>query len=346
MTDPVFFSPARTYLLSEVAELTGAILSVASRGSDVIESVAPAPDARCGQICFIDGRGAAKRIAELRASAVFCTEDVVQFAPDTCATLVTPKPQRAFALFMRQMYPDAEFPQPLIGDGVSPAAHIAADAQIESGAVIEAGAVVGSKASIGAGTVISANAVIGKGCQIGRNSYVGFGASVQAALIGDRVIIHAGVRIGSDGFGFVAGPSGLEKMPQIGRVIIQDKVEIGANSTIDRGAMSDTVIGEGTKIDNLVQIGHGVTIGRSCAIAGATGIGGSSKIGDFVMIGGGTGIADHVTIGDGVMLSGASALMHDIPAGERWAGYPAQPVKSWVRRDLLLRELGKSKGKV
>ena len=168
--------------------------------------------------------------------------------------------------------------------------------------------------AIGTGTIIAPNAVVGRGCRIGRNCYVGPNAVVQYALLGDRVIVHAGAKIGQDGFGFTFGKSGPERIPQIGRVIIQDNVEIGANSTIDRGALDDTVIGENTKIDNLVQIAHNVRIGRNCVIAGLTGISGSVTVGDNVMVGGGVGIADHLTIGIGAQLAARSGFMHDVPA--------------------------------
>jgi UDP-3-O-[3-hydroxymyristoyl] glucosamine N-acyltransferase len=175
--------------------------------------------------------------------------------------------------------------------------------------------------------------------RIGRDCTIGAGAAIVHALIGDRVIIHSGARIGQDGYGYLQGQSGQEKIPQTGRVIIQDNVEVGTNTTIDRGSVRDTVIGEGSKIDNLVQIGHNVLIGRHCILAGQVGIAGSVTIGDYAVLGGQVGIADHLTIGEGAVFAAGSGVITDVGAGERWGGYPASPIREWMRGLLLLRRL-------
>ena len=179
--------------------------------------------------------------------------------------------------------------------------------------------------------MIGANAVIGTEVRIGRDCSIGAGAALTAALIGDRVIIHPGCKIGQDGFGFVMGGKGHLKVPQIGRVIIQDDVEIGAGTTIDRGAIRDTVIGEGTKIDNLVQVGHNVSIGRHCILVAQTGISGSSTLEDFVVLGARVGVNNNVTIGEGAQIAATSNVHGDVPPGARWGGTPAKPVKLWFR---------------
>ena len=205
--------------------------------------------------------------------------------------------------------------------------------------MVDPGAVIGPRAEIGSGTVIGPCAVIGPGVRIGRRCSIGANSSIMHALIGDRVIIHPGCRIGQDGFGYVLGPVGHTKVPQIGRVIVQDDVEIGAQTAIDRGSVRDTVIGEGTKIDNLVQIGHNCWIGRHCVLAGATGIAGSATFGDFVVLAAGAGVGDHLTIGEGAQIAARSTVYQDMPAGARWAGIRAKPVRQWLRELAILERL-------
>ena len=207
---------------------------------------------------------------------------------------------------------------------------------------VEPGAVIGPQAEIGSGTVVGPNVVIGPSCRIGRNCRVGAGASIQHSLIGNRVIVHPGVRLGQDGFGYSMGPKHI-KIPQLGRLIVQDDVEIGANTTIDRGSLRDTTIGEGTKIDNLVQIGHNVVVGRHCVIVAQVGISGSAELGDYVVLGGRVAVGEHIKIGSGAMIGGTSAVNDDVPAGERWIGSPARPVREWMRAHRALLALANEK---
>lgn len=346
MADPVFFRPVRRYSVGEIAMLTGARLRDAHYENVEIDGLAAASHGGEGKLVFVEGKRNIGLFQGLNAAAVICSDDLAAAAPLGVAVLMTPRPQQAFAMVGRLLYPTSNRPDPITGEtGVSPRAIVAPDATIEAGAIVEAGAVVGPGAAIGSGTVVAPNAVIGPSVQIGRDCHIGIGTSVIAAFIGNRVILHPGVRVGQDGFGYVAGPKGLEKVPQIGRVVIQDDVEIGANSTVDRGAMSDTVIGEGTKIDNLVQIAHNVKIGRHCAIAAQCGLSGSVTLGDFVMLGGRVGVADHVSLGAGSQLAAASGVMHDVPAGERWGGAPAQPMRDFFREVNTIRNLVRSRTK-
>lgn len=344
MTDPVFFAPSRRYTVAEVASLTGSALLNTAFSDISIETIAPAGEGGEHALVFVDGKRGAALMSTVSAAAVLCAADMAGKAPAGVAVLVNPRPQQAFALIGRMLFPTASTPGPMTAEtGVSPHAHVDPTAQVEAGAIIEANAVIGPRVAIGSGTVIAPNAVIGDSCQIGRDGYVGAGASIQYALIGNRVVIHGGARIGQDGFGFVSGDKGPERMPQIGRVVIQDDVEVGSNTTVDRGAMSDTVIGEGTKIDNLVQIAHNVRIGRGCIIAGHCGLSGSVTLGDFVMLGGRVGIADHITVGDRAQVAASSGLMYDIPAGERWAGMPAQPTREFFRELSTIRSLARNR---
>jgi UDP-3-O-[3-hydroxymyristoyl] glucosamine N-acyltransferase len=347
MTEPVFFEPSRRFTLGQISTLTGARLVDATQSEIPITSVAGAASGGRDALIYVDGRKNAGFLAQAQAGAALVREEMVAGAPPDLPLLVSTRPQYDFATVARLMFPAAARPGPITGEvGISPAAHISPLARLEDGVTVEAGAVIGAGVEIGRGSVIAPNAVIGAGCRIGRESFVGSGAAVQHALIGDRVIIHGGVQIGQDGFGFVGGPKGAEKMPQLGRVIIQDDVEIGANTTVDRGALTDTVIGAGTKIDNLVQIAHNVKIGRSCLIAGQCGISGSVTLGNGVMLGGRVGLADHLTVGDQAELAASSGVMHNVPSGEQWAGSPARPMKEFFREVVLLKRLlGERKGK-
>lgn len=346
MSDTEFFVPARRYSAAEIAMLTGAEVKTPELADVQVLSIAAAAGGGDGALVFVEGKRNAGLLQGLRAAAVLCTADLAEQAPAGVAVLVTPRPQYAFAMIGRLLYPDAASPAAMTGEtGVSPAAHVDPTARLEPGVIVEAGAVVSADVAIGTGTIVAPNAVIGRGCQIGRDCYVGPGAVVQYALLGDRVIVHAGAKVGQDGFGFAIGKAGPERIPQIGRVIVQDNVEIGANSTIDRGALADTVIGENSKIDNLVQIAHNVRIGRNCVIAGLTGISGSVTIGDNVMVAGGVGIADHLNIGSGAQLAARSGFMHDVPAREIWAGYPAKPIGQAMREVAMLARLAKPKAR-
>jgi len=328
--------------IEALASKTGARILQDADKDRLIETAGPLEDTLPGSLSFIDNPRYKKYLADTRATAVFCSEKMAEFLPEGAVALIHDAPYKAYAIALSVLYPGASRPQPVTGEsGISERAVISRDVTLEDDVTIEAGAVIGARAAIGRGAVILANAVIGQDVQIGRGSVVGPGASVSHAYIGDNVIIHGGARIGQDGFGFAMGPGGHLKVAQIGRVIIQDKVEIGANSTIDRGSNRDTVIGEGTKIDNLVQIGHNVVIGRHCVIVGLAGIAGSATLGDYVVVAGQVGVGGHTNVGDGAQIGGGAGTHTDIEAGARVIGYPAVPIKDWVKMNMKLKAMVK-----
>jgi UDP-3-O-[3-hydroxymyristoyl] glucosamine N-acyltransferase len=340
MSDPVFFRRALAPTLADVAAWTGATLSEGVDPAFVIEGVAALDRAGPADLVFLDNPKYAGDLAASRAAAVLVAPRFAAKAPAGMARLETPEPYRGFAKVLAKMFPDAVRPGSLFGGaGVAPNASVHPEARLEPGVTVDPGAVIGPRAEIGSGTVIGPNAVIGPDVRIGRDCSIGPQATVLHALIGDRVIIHPGARIGQDGFGFAMGPGGHLKVPQIGRVVVQDDVEIGANTTIDRGANRDTVIGQGAKIDNLVQIGHNVVIGRHCVLVSQVGVSGSCELGDYVAVGGQGGLAGHLKIGAGAQIGASSGVMNDVPAGQVWLGAPAQPIKDFWREVAALRKL-------
>jgi UDP-3-O-[3-hydroxymyristoyl] glucosamine N-acyltransferase len=340
MTEAFFFQPRSGLTLREIVALTGAEPQPGAELDRRITGVAALDRAGPGDLCFLDHAKFAAPAAICEAGACLTPQRLAHLLPSRVSLLHAGEPYRAFVEVSRTLFPDALRPSSLFeAHGVAHGAIVHPTARLESGVIIDPGAVIGPRAEIGSATVIGAGAVVGPKVYIGRNCAIGPNVSITHALIGDRVIIHPGCRIGQDGFGYLMGAAGHVKVPQIGRVIIQDDVEIGANTTIDRGAMSDTVIGEGTKIDNLVQIAHNVLIGRHCVLASQTGISGSAVIGDNVVTGGQVGIADHVTIGTGAALGAKAGVMNDAPAGARWVGAPAKPVRQFFREVAALERL-------
>lgn len=346
MADPVFFSMATSLSFGEVAAISGAALPDGVDPERQVTGAAALEAAGPGDVAYMDNPKYTDALAATAAGLCLVSSRFAARVPGATVALVTPTPYHAFAKVLARFYPEALRPRSVFGaQGVAPGAFVHATAKIEDNVTIDPGAVVGPGAEIGSGTVIASHAVIGPQVRIGRDCAIGAGSTLQSALIGNRVIIHPGVRIGQDGFGFAMSPRGHMKVPQIGRVIIQDDVEIGANSCIDRGASRDTVIGEGTKIDNLVQIGHNCVIGRHCVIVSQVGIAGSSTLEDFVVLGGQVGLAGHLTVGMGAQVAAQSGVAGDIPRGARYGGSPAQPALNWARETALLKSLVAKRGK-
>lgn len=326
--DPRFYESLGPVALAELAKAAGAELADSSGGERPIDSVASLGRAGPRSVGFLSDRRYLADLAGSGAAGCFLPPGHAAKAPKGCIALLTPAPQVAFAKAAGLLH------RPRLHPAEAPAVH--PEAELEAGVVVGPGAVIGPGVQIGAGTTIAANAVIGPGVAIGRRCRVGPCAVIGFALIGDRVNILAGAVIGEAGFGVGVGVGGMVDLPQLGRVVLQDGVTVGANACIDRGAFDDTVIGENTKIDNLVQIAHNVRMGRNCVLAAHTGISGSAIIGDRVMFGGRAGVADHVSIGDDARIAAASGTMKDVPAGETWGGYPARPVRRFMRETAWL----------
>ena len=345
MADQRFFRLCGPFSLAELAKLADARLS-GGDASRLISDVATLDLAGDGQVTFLDNPKYIDQAKETKAAACLVREDLAAILPEGVAALITKEPYRGYACIAAAFYPDAAEPNPLqpalagiaVGAVIDPEAELGDDCQIASGAVIEVGASIGSRCRIGA------NATIGRGVVLGSDCVIGPGATLNHCLIGSRVVIHAGVRIGQDGFGFAMGAAGHVKVPQIGRVIIEDDVEVGANSTIDRGSGPDTVIGRGCKIDNLVMIAHNVTLGPGSVVVAQSGISGSTEIGAGSVLAAQVGIAGHLKIGAGVRLAARSGVMKDIASGETFGGTPAVPIKQWLRQVVALNRLVKRRG--
>lgn len=341
MTEPIFFKSEAGLTVGEIAALTGAEPRHGAKLNHRITDIAPFERAGPDHLIFLDKPRYLEGLATTHAGACLTTERLETHVPPHIAVLRIREPYRAFVTVARSLYPGSLRPSSMFeASGIAPGAFVHPAALLESGVTVDPGAVIGPRAEIGAGTLIAAGAVIAPDVRIGRDCAIGAHVSIMHALIGDRVIIHPGCCIGQDGFGYLPGAK-HQKVPQLRRVIIQDDVEIGANSTIDRGAVRDTVIGEGSKIDNMVHIAHNVLIGRHCILAGQVGISGSVTIEDYAMLGGQVGVADHVVVGEGAKIAAKSGIVGRVPASARWGGFPAGPHSEWMRMTVLLRQMAR-----
>jgi UDP-3-O-[3-hydroxymyristoyl] glucosamine N-acyltransferase len=341
MAQPIFFEEPPASTLAAIAALTRADLVDVSRGGQQVRGLASLDHAGPMHLTFFDNLKYADQLASTKAGACLVSARFEASVPEQVAVLRAAQPFHEFVKVARALHRDALRPQSWFDNpGIAASAIIDPSARLEDGVVVDPLAVIGPHVEIGTGTVIGAGAVIGANVRIGRDCNVGARTAIQFALVGNNVLIHPGCSIGQDGYGFIFfGPDGHVKVPQTGRVLIQNGVEIGAGTTIDRGSLRDTVIGEGTKIDNQVQIGHNVTVGRNCLLAAQIGLAGSLTIGDNVALGAKVGINNHLHIGDGAQVTAMSGVKDDIPANGRWGGFFAKPTRQWFREIVAVERL-------
>jgi UDP-3-O-[3-hydroxymyristoyl] glucosamine N-acyltransferase len=331
--DPRFFSRAGPFDTAQVAAAAGIVAPGTHR---LFTGVAPLQAAGPDEISFLHNPRYTRALTQTRAGAAIVTADLAARVPEGCVALVAADAHAAWAHIAGLFHP----PHPAT-PGTHPSAVVDASASIDASADIGPNAVIGPRAEIGPRCRIGAGAVIGAGVVLGQDCRIGALASISHAILGERVFVYPGARVGQEGFGFAMTKTGFLSVPQLGRVLVEDDVEIGANSCVDRGAAQDTVIGAGTRLDNLVQIGHNVRLGRCCVIVAQAGISGSTVVEDFAQIGAQVGIAGHVTIGARARIGGQAGVMSDVAPGADVVGSPAMPVREFFRNVAVLRRLAR-----
>ncbi len=340
MADPRFYKNKGPFSLGEVCARAGASLPDGANSQSIIADVASLSSAGSHHLTFFTGPAASDQFTQSRAGFCFVSRsNIGQYPSNGMTLLAVDSVLHAFAEVAELFYPDHHQVAWTQSLAIEPSARIGANANLGPGVVIGADAEIGDNVRIGP------NTVIGRGVAIGRNCEIGANVTITHSYIGDEVLILPGAQIGQPGFGFASDKRGHKKIPQLGRVIIQDRVEIGSCTTVDRGALGDTVIGEGTKIDNLVQIGHNNRLGRHDMIVGQVGISGSCELGDFVVLGGQVGLADHVRIGHGARFAARAGVPPGEYDGQDWGGAPPVPVREWRRQLAAVALLAKRRKK-
>ncbi|MCR0982034.1 UDP-3-O-(3-hydroxymyristoyl)glucosamine N-acyltransferase [Roseomonas populi] len=336
--DPRFHAAAGPLPLSRLAEVAGLAVPEGA-GDRLFSGVGTLDAAGPDEVSFLDSRRWISSLKQTRAGAVVLAVEHAAAVPEGCVALISPAPVLSFARIASVLHPPeapggARHPTAVVGEG----AQIGEGCEIGAYAVIEEGVVLGPRCIVGPHAHIGRNCVFGADCRI--LSHV----TATHCLAGDRVTLNPGCRVGSEGFGFATGPRGEHvTVPQLGRVILEDGVEVGANSCIDRGSGNDTVIGPGTRLDNLVMLGHNVRTGRGCVIVAQAGISGSTTLGDFAVVAAQAGLTGHLTIGAKARIGAQAGVMADVPAGMDVLGSPAQPVRDAMRGYAALRKLGQAK---
>lgn len=336
--DPAFFERAGPFSLEQLAAMSGGKLLPTADIAKLYVGVAPLDKAGPDEVSFLDNPKYIETCRQSRAGVIVLNPKYESHAPETAALILSATPYKAYALISQKFHP-----KPRARYGIHSSAVIDPSARLGGGIEIGPGVVIETGAQIGAGSILGANVVIGPNVQIGPGCRIGALCVISHAIVGAGVTLHPGVKIGQDGFGFAPDPQGHVKVPQLGRVIIGNDCDIGANSCIDRGAGPDTVIGAGCWIDNLVQIGHNAQLGQGCIVIAQAGVAGSTRLGDFVTLAAQVGVAGHLSIGAGARIAAQSGVMRDIEPGEAVAGSPAVPVKNFFRQVAILQRLAAKK---
>jgi UDP-3-O-[3-hydroxymyristoyl] glucosamine N-acyltransferase len=334
--NPRFFSRSGPYPLAVVAE---AARGIADELDLLLEGVAPLQTAGPNEVSFLDNRRYASALDQTLAGAVIVHPHLAARVPKATAAILTAEPYASWARVAALFHP-----APPVSPGIHSSAIVADGALVDPSADVGPLTVIGAGAEIGPGCRIGACVVIGNGVVIGRDCRIGAHVSLSYALLGARVYVYPGARIGQEGFGFASTKDGFLSIPQLGRVILEDDVEVGANTTIDRGSSRDTVIGAGSRLDNLVQIGHNVVLGRCCVIVAQVGISGSTVLEDFVRVGGQAAMAGHLRIGQGAEIGAQAGVISDMAPGAKVLGSPAQPKKDFLRQIATLKKMAKGEG--
>ena len=336
MVDTTFFKNNGPFSLAKIAEIIGGELADKMMAEETVADIATMESATENDVCFFYDRKAKEKASKIKAKVCVTTRELKDWIPTTVSIIISENPKLAFLKLNEVFYAEYK-PEAVIAESarIHKTATVGKNCSIGENVVIEENAVIGDNC------IIEANAHIARACKIGNNCRIGAGASIAYTIMGNDCYIYTGARIGYDGFGFnnIAGVH--KRIPQLGRVVIGNDVEIGANSCVDRGALDDTVIGDGCRVDNLVQIAHNDKIGKGCIIVAQTGIAGSCTFGDYVICGGQTGFADHLTIGSGAQIGSQSGIMRDIEPGVVVMGTPAVPFKDFMRQVSFLQRNGK-----
>ena len=336
MADSRFFHNNGPISLQQIIALTGSSLATQHEVNQelMIKDVAPLESADATQLSFLINSKYLAAFKESKAGYCFALEKFAHHAPSSMVVLIHSNPYKAYAIIASKFYSsDANKASISTTAVISKTAQIGQNCQIGNFVVIEDGVIIGDNTIIDHNSVIKNNVVIGSSAKIASN------VTISHAIIGNNVIIHPGVKIGQDGFGFASDHTGHLKVPQLGIVKIGNNVEIGANTTIDRGSSQDTIIADMCQIDNLVQLGHNVQVGMGCVIVAQAGVAGSSKIGNFSILGGQVGIAGHLNIGSQVQIAAQSGVAQDIEDKQIMGGSPAVPIRQWHRQNFSLQKL-------